>query len=115
VDDRRAREVLHPEALQPAAGSPDPVRDERVDDREDRAEGEVDPELRALGHRAPDDRERDAGEDDLEQPARRAGIPTKAEYGAFPTARRAPNEGAKPSVPTSAFPLPNASPNPTSQ
>ena len=33
------------------------------------AEDEVDPELRALGHRAPDDRERDAREDDLEHVA----------------------------------------------
>src|SRR5207245_3844032 len=75
VHDGRAREVLHPEALQPAAGSPDPVRDERVDDGEDRAEREVDPELRALGHRAPDDGERDPGEDDLEQPPGGTGDP----------------------------------------
>ena len=48
------------------------MRDDRVEDREEGAEDEVDPELRALGHRAPDDRQRDAGEDDLEQVARRA-------------------------------------------
>src|SRR5204863_5575240 len=37
------------------------------------AEDDVDPELRALGHRAPDDRERDAGEHDLEEVAGRTG------------------------------------------
>src|SRR5207247_6673552 len=46
---------------------PDPVRGDGVDQREADAEREVDPELRALGHRTPDDRERHAGEDDLEQ------------------------------------------------
>jgi hypothetical protein len=48
------------------------VRDDRVGEREPDAEDEVDPQLRPLGHRAPDDRERDAGEDDLEQVAGRA-------------------------------------------
>ena len=60
VDDGRAGEVLHPLREQPAVRAPDPVRDDRVDQREDDAEREVDPELRPLGHRAPDDRERDA-------------------------------------------------------
>ena len=69
VDDRRAGEVLHAVLEQPAVRAPDPVRDDRVREREPDAEGEVDPELRPLGHRAPDDRERDAGEDDLEQVA----------------------------------------------
>src|SRR5690349_9806290 len=46
---------------------PDPVRGDRIDQRERDAEDEVDPELGPFGHRAPDDRERDAGEDDLEQ------------------------------------------------
>ena len=73
VDDRRAGEVLHADREEPAARVPDPVRDDRVEDREEGAEDEVDPELRPLGHRAPDDRERDAGEDDLEQVAGRPG------------------------------------------
>ena len=73
--------------------APDPVRDDRVDQREGGAEGEVDPELGALGHRAPDDRQRDAGEDDLEQVAGGAGIVVKNESnGACPIAsqRRRP-------------------------
>ena len=69
VDDRRAGEVLHAKAVEPTAGVPDPVRDDGVDDGEDGAEGEVDPELRALCHGAPDDRERDAGENDFEEVA----------------------------------------------
>ena len=69
VHDRRAGEVLHAVLEQPAVRRPDPVRDDRVGEREPDAEGEVDPELRALGHRAPHDRERDAGEHDLEQVA----------------------------------------------
>ncbi len=40
--------------------------------REHRAEGEVHPELRALGHCPPDDRQRDRGERDLEQVAGRS-------------------------------------------
>ena len=67
VDDRRAGEVLHAETEEPAAALPDPVRDDGVDEGEDDAEGEVDPELRALCHGAPDDRERDAREDDFEE------------------------------------------------
>ena len=69
VHDRRAGEVLHAAREEPAVRVPDPVRDDRVDEREDDAEGEVHPELRALRHRAPDDRERDRGEDDLEEVA----------------------------------------------
>ena len=72
VHDGRAGEVLHALREEPAARVPDPVRDDRVEDGEERAEDEVDPELRPLGHRAPDDRERDAREDDLEQVAGRA-------------------------------------------
>ena len=73
VHDRRAGEVLHPSGEEPAVRAPDPVRDEGVDEREDDAEGEVDPELRPLGHRAPDDGQRDGAEDDLEEIAGRAG------------------------------------------
>src|SRR6476646_11412644 len=69
VHDGRAGEGLHSTLEQPAVGAPDPVRGDRVDEREADAEGEIDPELRALCHRAPDDRERDAGEDDLEEVA----------------------------------------------
>ena len=72
VHDGRAGEVLHAPGEEPAVRAPDPVRDDRVRDREPDAEDEVDPELRALGHRAPDDRERDAREHDLEQVAGRA-------------------------------------------
>src|SRR3954464_8489298 len=43
------------------------------------------------------------------------GIPTKAVYGAFPTASSASIEGAKPCVPRRPFPSPKASPKPTSQ
>src|SRR5215208_1001523 len=71
VDHGRAGEVLHPEPEEPAA-APDPVRGDGVDQGERGSEDEVDPELRTLGHRAPDDRQRDAGEDDLEQVAGRA-------------------------------------------
>ena len=71
VHDRRAGEVLHALREEPAVRAPDPVRDDRVRDREPDAEREVDPQLRPLGHRAPDDRERDAREHDLEQVARR--------------------------------------------
>src|SRR5436190_2833155 len=46
---------------------PDPVGGDRVDQREGDAEDEVDPQLGPLGHGAPDDRQGDAGEDDLEQ------------------------------------------------
>ena len=47
--------------------------DDGVDERVGDAEGEVDPEARALGHRAPDDRQRDGAEDDLEEVAGGAG------------------------------------------
>ena len=67
VDDGRAGEVLHALREQPAVRAPDPVRDERVDQRVGDAEGEVDPQPRPFGHRAPDDRERHGAEDDLEQ------------------------------------------------
>src|SRR5207245_3864632 len=73
VDDGRAGEVLHADAAgerpleEPAVRAPDPVGDDRIRDREPDAEGEIDPELGALGHRAPDDRQRDAGEYDFEE------------------------------------------------
>jgi hypothetical protein len=73
VDDGRAGEVLHAEGVEPAAGVPDPVRDDGVDQREGGAEDEVDPELRALGHRSPDDCDGDTSEDDLEEVSARAG------------------------------------------
>src|SRR5919202_1458014 len=73
VDDSRAGEVLHAKREQPAARVPDPVRGDRVEDGEDGAEGEVDPQLGPLGHGSPDDREGHAGEDDLEEVAGRAG------------------------------------------
>ena len=69
VDDGRSGEVLHALREQPAVGRPDPVRDDRVDQGERQAEDDVDVELRPLGHRAPDDRERHAAEHDLEQVA----------------------------------------------
>jgi hypothetical protein len=47
-------------------------------------EREVHPELRPLGHRSPDDRERDTGEDDLEQPARGAWDPDEGRVRRFP-------------------------------
>ena len=43
VHDGRAGEVLYAEREQPAVRMPDPVRDDRVDEREDDAEREVDP------------------------------------------------------------------------
>src|SRR5205085_11567577 len=49
VHDGRAGEVLHALREQPAVRAPDPVRDDRVRDREVRPEDEVDPELRAAG------------------------------------------------------------------
>ncbi len=67
VHDRRAGEVLHALGEQPAVRAPDPVGRDRVDEREVDAEDEVDVELRPLRHRPPDDRQRDAGEHDLEQ------------------------------------------------
>ena len=67
VDDGRAGEILHPERVEPTAGVPDPVRDDRVDDGERGAEHEVDPELGPLGHGAPNDRDGHACEDDLEE------------------------------------------------
>ena len=106
VDDRRAGEVLHADAAgerpleEPAVRAPDPVGDDRVRDREPDAEGEIDPELGPLGHRAPDDRERDAGEDDLEQVARRRpGISENQSNGALPTAVSSVTDGKKPCVP----------------
>src|SRR5205823_2871491 len=73
MDDRRAGEVLHAAMEEPAVRAPDPVRRDAVDERERDAEREVDPELRALCHRTPDDGERDPREDHLEQVAGRAG------------------------------------------
>ena len=73
VDDRRAGEVLHALREQPAVRAPDPVRHEGVDEREDDPEHDVHPEPRPLGHRAPDDRERDRRERHLEEVAGRAG------------------------------------------
>ena len=70
VHDRRSGEILHAPREQPAVRAPDPVGRDRVDPGEEDAEDEVDPKLRPLGHRAPDDRERHACEDDLEQVAR---------------------------------------------
>src|SRR5213592_4362938 len=67
MDDGGAGEVLHAERVEPAAGVPDPMGDDGVDEGEYGSKDEVDPELRALGHRPPDDRERDAGEDDFEE------------------------------------------------
>jgi hypothetical protein len=65
----RACEVLHPAGEEPAVRTPDPVRDDGVDEGVGDAEGEVDPEAGPLGHCAPDDRERDGAEDDLEEVA----------------------------------------------
>ena len=48
------------------------MRDDRVEERVGDAEREIDPELRPLCHRAPDDGERHAGEHDLEQVTGRA-------------------------------------------
>ena len=68
VDHRRAGEVLHPDVhLQPAAAE-DPVAEDRVehraeDDRVDHVGAELDP----LQGRAPDDRQRDGAEDELEE------------------------------------------------
>src|SRR6185312_12563302 len=85
VHDRRAREVLHA-ALGEEAAAPDPVPDERVDEGgEDDREDDVDAELRAVEHRAPDDREADGAEDHLEQELRRerhVGERQRAEGGA---------------------------------
>ena len=75
VHDRGAGEVLHAFAEQPAAGVPDPVRRDRVDEREDDAEGRIDPELRPLGHRTPHDRQRDPREDDFEEVTAGGGDP----------------------------------------
>ena len=114
VDDRRACEVLHPAREQPAVRVPDPVGDDRVDQREDDAEREVDPELRPLGHRPPDDRERDAGEDGLEEVAAPAGTVANQENGAAPTASRSSTLGTNPEPPRSPLPpSPNAIPKPT--
>ena len=73
MHDRRAGEVLHAEPEQPAAGVPDPVRRDGVDECEADAEGEIDPELGSLRHRAPDDCQGYAGEHDLEQVGAGAG------------------------------------------
>ena len=73
VHDRRTREVLHSESEQPAPRVPDPVRRDGIDQREADAEREVDPQLRALRHRPPYDRERYTGEHDLEEIRARAG------------------------------------------
>ena len=70
VDDGRTGEVLHALREQPAVGAPDPVRDERVDQRVGDAEREVDPQPCAFRHRAPHDRERHGAEDDLEEVSR---------------------------------------------
>src|SRR3954451_21712630 len=45
MDNRRAGEVLHSEPEQPAAGVPDPMGRDGVDQRERNAEDEVDPQL----------------------------------------------------------------------
>ena len=82
VDDGRAGEVLHAPREQPTVRAPDPVRHERVDEREEGPEREVDPQLRPLGHRAPDDRERDAAEHDLEH------VPGRARNRSEPRERR---------------------------
>src|SRR5262249_4161653 len=108
-----SREVLHAVVEKPALRAPDPVRDDRVRDREPDPEHEVHPELRALGHRAPDDRQADAGEHDLEQIARGAWDLRE------PVERRRSDDGEpdgkKPAVPMSPFPPPKAMPNPTAQ
>jgi hypothetical protein len=71
VDRRRAGEVLHAEVrLQPAAAE-HPVRADRVDHRgEDQRVDHVRRVLDALERRAPDDRQRDRAERELEQPLR---------------------------------------------
>ena len=71
VDGRRTGEVLHAEVgLQPSA-TEDPVRADRVDQRgEDDRVDDVDAELDALQRGAPDDRQRDRAEGELEEPLR---------------------------------------------
>ncbi len=78
VDRRRAREVLHagdaraePVALLQEASAEHPVGPERVDDRrEDDGVDDVDAELDPLERRAPDDRQGDAAEHELEEELR---------------------------------------------
>src|SRR5204863_371968 len=76
MDDRRAGEILHPESEEPATRVPDPVRGDRVDQRERDAKDEIDPELGPFGHGAPHDCERNAGEDHLVS-CRRSGLATR--------------------------------------
>ena len=70
VDDGRACEVLHSRArtASPPGSRSSGRRASRARTKTP-PNDEVDPELRALGHRAPDDRERDAREHHLEQVA----------------------------------------------
>ena len=71
VDHRRAGEVLHAELRGEPAAAEDPVGADRVDERrEDDRVDDVDAELDALERRAPDDRQRDGAEDELEEPER---------------------------------------------
>src|SRR4029079_14174576 len=58
---------VHAKSIEPTGVVPDRARDDGVDDGEDGTEREVDPELRALCHGAPDDRKRDSGEDDFDE------------------------------------------------
>ncbi len=71
VDHRRAGEVLHPDVdLQPAAAE-DPVADHRIQHRrEDHGVDQVGAELDPLERRAPDDRQGDGAEDELEEQER---------------------------------------------
>ncbi len=78
VDGRGAGEVLHPDdrgaqpvAVLQEAAAEHPVGADRVDDRrEDRRVDDVDAELDPLQGRAPDDRQGDGAEDELEEPLR---------------------------------------------
>src|SRR5207302_9571066 len=72
VDDSRAGEVLGADRRHQPAATEELVRDERVDEaREGDGEEDVDDELRALDHRAPDDGQGDGAEDELEEELRR--------------------------------------------
>ena len=98
VDHGRAGEVLHAEVgLQPAAAE-DPVADDRVDQRaEDDRVDQVGAELDALERRAPDDRERDRAEHELEEElGRHRGAPRTPSPG---TGRRCSCRGRCPPSP----------------
>ena len=113
VDDRRAGEVLHAAAdLAQEAAAEDPVRAERVDDRREHdGVDHVRDELDALQRRAPDDRQGDGAEHELEQHER-----GRASRVTSPSTRPPlivePVEKKKPESPSSAPAPPKASAKP---